>query len=70
MQIKLNSDKSFVAEIREAIKLNGGHCCCAIEKNEDSLCMCADFRKQITAGISGKCHCGLYELVLDKEDKR
>lgn len=56
MSITLNPDKDFVEEMRKLIAANDGHCPCAIIKNEDSLCMCKDFREQ----ESGECHCGLY----------
>lgn len=39
------------------VEANDGYCPCAIEKNEDTLCMCKEFREQ----DSGVCHCGRYE---------
>lgn len=48
-------------KIEEAIKNNDGYCCCAIEKNEDTKCMCRDFREQNKYGF---CHCGRYLKVL------
>ena len=42
--------------MRAALEQNGGYCPCAIEKSEDTKCMCKDFREQ----ESGECHCGLY----------
>lgn len=33
------------------------HCPCKVKKNEDTLCMCKEFREQNEPGY---CHCGLY----------
>ena len=63
MKIKLNPNAEKVAAIRKAIKENDGYCPCAVFKNEDTRCMCKDFRDKIAYGIEGKCHCGLYEVV-------
>ncbi len=56
MEIKACNDINFVKEMKIALKENGGYCPCAIEKNEDTQCMCKAFRES-TEGI---CHCGLY----------
>jgi ferredoxin-thioredoxin reductase catalytic subunit len=65
VKIILNSDKEIVDEMRSALKETGGYCPCAIEKTDDTKCMCKDFREQIAQGIPGKCHCGLYEGVIE-----
>ena len=44
-------------KIELAIKENGGYCCCALEKTEDTKCMCKNFRE---APVGTTCHCGLY----------
>jgi ferredoxin-thioredoxin reductase catalytic subunit len=59
--IKVNEDAEHVREIREALKANGGYCPCRISKNEDTKCMCKEFRDQ----KSGMCHCGLYYKTED-----
>lgn len=56
MIIKVNPDKEYAAKIREALKENGGYCPCSLIKNEDTKCMCKEFREM----KSGMCHCGLY----------
>lgn len=56
MKITQNSDKEHVKKILEALKSNNGYCPCAIERSEDTKCMCKDFRNM----IEGMCHCGLY----------
>lgn len=67
MTIKLNSDRKLVDEIRDALKENDGYCPCAVSKNDDTKCMCKDFREQIEQRIPGKCHCGLYELITEAD---
>ena len=44
-------------DILQAVKNNDGYCPCAIVKNEDTKCMCKNFRELTENGI---CHCGLY----------
>lgn len=54
--IKVSDNIELVEEIRQKLKENGGFCPCRIEQNEDTRCMCKEFREQ----ESGECHCGLY----------
>lgn len=67
MKIRVNTDKKIVDAVRSALKETGGYCPCAIFKNADTKCMCRDFREQISKGIPGECHCGLYEGVKDDD---
>lgn len=60
MQIKTNSDKELVKEIRDKLKENGGYCPCRISKTPDTKCMCKEFRDMMEREESGTCHCGLY----------
>ena len=60
-EIISNPDFLHRKKIEEAIKNNDGYCCCALEKNEDTKCMCRDFREQKRYGF---CHCGRYLKVL------
>lgn len=39
------------------VAANDGYCPCAIEKTEDTRCMCKEFREQ----TEGECHCGRYK---------
>lgn len=55
MQMIVEIDPS----IAELVKQNDGYCPCAIFKNEDTKCVCKEFREQ----ESGTCHCGRYEKV-------
>lgn len=59
MKIIVSKDKERVEYIRKALKENGGYCPCRLFKNEDTKCMCKEFREQ----ESGLCHCGLFEKV-------
>ena len=63
LKIVLNDDKQLVDEIRQKLKENGGYCPCKLIKDQDTKCMCKEFREQIT---EGECHCGLYKRI--KED--
>ena len=56
-----NPDFLHRKEVEEAIKQNDGYCCCALEKIDDTKCICKDFRDQKTYGF---CHCGRYYKVL------
>ena len=57
--IKLNKNKELVEMIRKQLKENGGYCPCSLLQNEDTKCMCKEFREQ----IEGECHCGLYVKI-------
>ena len=57
MRVKVNPDKELVAKIRQKLKENGGYCPCKLIKNDDTKCMCREFRKSQELG---ECHCGLY----------
>lgn len=56
MRIYLNPDKEYVEEVRRKLEDNGHFCPCSLVKNEDTKCMCKEFREM----KSGMCHCGLY----------
>lgn len=61
MKIRLNSDKELVRNVREGLKQKGGYCPCVIAKNDDTKCMCKEFREQIAdPDFEGYCHCMLY----------
>lgn len=64
MKLQFCDDTNHVEKIRNALKKTGGYCPCRIIKNEDTICMCKEFRDQIAdESFYGKCHCGLYEKV-------
>lgn len=66
MTITLNPDKEHVNKILQQIKTNGGYCPCALTQNEDTKCMCKQFREM----DAGMCHCGLFIKGEDDEQEK
>lgn len=61
MKILLNEDADVVATVKAGLQKTGGYCPCRLEKNEDTKCMCKEFRDQIKdPDYEGYCHCMLY----------
>ena len=60
MKIIVNPDTVLVQEVREGLKRTGGYCPCRLARNEDTKCLCKEFREQDTPG---ECYCGLYIKV-------
>lgn len=59
--VRLNDDHAYVEKLRAVMAENGGYCPCRILRNEDNLCICTEFRRQIAdAAFEGYCHCKLY----------
>ncbi len=56
MKVRTIDDKELAKKIQQAINNNDGYCTCKPIKNEDTKCMCKEFRE----GGLGECHCGLY----------
>lgn len=52
----IERDPSFKRLVEE----NDGYCPCLVLRNEDTKCMCEDFREQKHPGV---CHCGRFEKV-------
>ena len=48
------------ASVGDLVKANNGYCPCAVIKNEDTKCICKEFREQTEPGL---CNCGRYEKV-------
>lgn len=46
--------------IKALVDANNGYCPCMVVKNEDTKCMCKEFREQTTSGL---CHCGRFKKV-------
>ena len=65
-RIKVVDDAEYVETIRQKLKDNEGFCPCRLVKNEDTKCMCKEFREQ----ADGVCHCGLYvkEIIEEGND--
>lgn len=51
-------DPSF----KKLVEENDGYCPCLVMRNEDTKCMCKDFREQKHPGV---CHCGRFEKVVE-----
>ena len=61
MRITVTPDKEYATEIKRKLKDNGGYCPCSLVKNEDTKCMCKEFRDQVAdPNYEGYCHCMLY----------
>lgn len=52
------------ASVAELVIANDGYCPGAVLKNEDTKCMCKEFREQEGPGL---CHCGRYEKIVEGE---
>ncbi len=61
MKIIFNPDEKVVTAIRNGLKRKDGYCPCRIQKTEDNVCMCKEFRDQVAdPNFEGFCHCRLY----------
>jgi hypothetical protein len=59
-----NPNEEEYNEISEAVTANGDYCPCALEKNEDTKCMCKLFRDSKETDY---CHCGRFYKVKNYE---
>lgn len=67
MAVRYNEDEEIVKKLKEGLKRKGGYCPCKLDRTEDNLCMCKEFREQIAdPDFEGYCHCRLY--YKSKED--
>ena len=65
--IRLNTDETLVATVKEGLKMRGGYCPCRMEKSEDTKCICREFREQMAdPDFEGYCHCLLYYKEKDR----
>lgn len=55
--------KTINHDIAMPVAANDGYCPCATERNEDTKCICEEFREQES---EGPCHCGRYMKVVDE----
>ena len=61
MKIRLNENADVVKVVKEGLKKTGGYCPCMREQNDDTKCMCKDFREKVKdPNFEGYCHCMLY----------
>lgn len=65
-KFEINTDEpELVSEILKQIKSNGGYCPCKIIHNEDTKCMCKEFKIILNSNeipIYDTCACGLYKI--------
>lgn len=59
-----NPNEEEYTEISEAVKLNDDYCPCLSYKNDDTKCMCKDFRNSPETDF---CHCGRFYKVKNYE---
>lgn len=60
LKIIPNPDIDAFKKISEKVVENDGYCPCLLEKNQDTKCMCKDFREQDKPGF---CHCGRFMKI-------
>lgn len=63
IKIIKNPDGEYVREVQKKLKDNNGFCPCRLVKNDDTKCMCKEFRDAVQRGETGECHCGLFVAV-------
>ncbi len=61
MKITLNPDSEVVKSVKEGLARTGGYCPCRIARTPENICMCEEFKSQISdPDFEGYCHCMLY----------
>lgn len=60
LKVSRNPDPKKYDEVTEAVKQNDGYCPCLIARNEDTKCMCKEFRDAVSEGKVGPCRCGRF----------
>lgn len=55
MKVKVN-DQSVIQKVKD----NNGYCICSLIQNDDTKCMCKEFRDTEPTEDGVKCHCGAY----------
>lgn len=59
--VRLNEDSAYVEKLRAVMEKNGGYCPCRIQRTEENLCICTEFKEQMAdPRFTGYCHCRLY----------
>ena len=61
MKVRYNENEDIVKLIKDGLEQKEGYCPCILGRNEDTKCMCREFREQIKdPEFEGYCHCMLY----------
>ena len=61
MKVKFNENEEIVKTIKEGLERTGGYCPCKLQRTEENICMCEEFKAQIKdPDFEGYCHCMLY----------
>ena len=63
IKIIKNPDDKYTKEIQKKLNENNGFCPCRLIKNDETKCMCKEFRDSVKRGETGECHCGLFIAV-------
>lgn len=63
LKVILNPDKKVVAEVKARLRETNNYCPCKLKQNENTKCMCKEFREQTEPG---ECCCGLYCKVVSE----
>lgn len=60
-KVRYNDDAAYVEKLLKALEMRGGYCPCRLQRIEDNICICREFREQIAdPEFSGLCHCKLF----------
>ena len=64
MKIQRYASEELAKEIIASVRASNGHCPCVLEqcRNQDTLCMCREFRESKAGTV---CNCGLYKKIED-----
>ena len=60
LKIIKNLNEEVYVKVAKNVKDNNGFCPCSIIQDQDTKCMCKEFREKTNIGL---CHCELYEKV-------
>ena len=59
--IRENENREYVEKLYTVMEKNGGYCPCRLQRTEENICICAEFRSQMAdPDFEGYCHCKLY----------
>jgi len=61
LKIIKNPNKDIYKTVTQAVIANDGYCPCSLERNEDTKCICKEFREQ---DYEGECRCGRFVKIL------